>query len=88
MILREDIYFEFLWILKGYIVFKIFLFVRLCVAVWNIVGDCDEIYNYWESVSLNYLIFNVIKMKVVLLVVFLYMFYKNIIYLSVVVVFF
>lgn len=71
MILREDIYFEFLWILKGYIVFKIFLFVRLCVAVWNIVGDCDEIYNYWESVSLNYLIFNVIKMKVVLLVVFL-----------------
>lgn len=54
MIFREDIYFEFLWILKGYIVFKIFLFVRLCVAVWNIVGDCDEIYNYWESVSLNY----------------------------------
>ncbi|XP_053404037.1 alpha-1,2-mannosyltransferase ALG9-like isoform X2 [Mercenaria mercenaria] len=28
---------------------------RLCAAAWNIVGDCDETYNYWEPT--HYLMF-------------------------------
>ncbi|XP_050389903.1 alpha-1,2-mannosyltransferase ALG9 [Patella vulgata] len=24
------------------------IIIRLCSAVWTIIGDCDEVYNYWE----------------------------------------
>lgn len=84
MILREDTHLESPWTPKGYTAFKILLSARLCAAVWNIVGDCDETYNYWEPVSSNYLTSNATKMKAASLVVFLYMFYKNIIHLPVV----
>lgn len=30
--------------------FKLLMSARLCAALWNIVTDCDETYNYWESV--------------------------------------
>ncbi|XP_025078630.1 alpha-1,2-mannosyltransferase ALG9-like [Pomacea canaliculata] len=29
--------------------FKLLMSARLCAALWNIVTDCDETYNYWES---------------------------------------
>ncbi|XP_056006211.1 alpha-1,2-mannosyltransferase ALG9-like [Ostrea edulis] len=45
---REETNYEFPWTPKGYTAFKILLSARLCAAVWNIVGDCDETYNYWE----------------------------------------
>ncbi|XP_062567596.1 alpha-1,2-mannosyltransferase ALG9-like [Saccostrea cucullata] len=44
----EGSHYEFPWTPKGYTGFKILLSARLCAAVWNIVGDCDETYNYWE----------------------------------------
>lgn len=55
MILREDTHLESPWTPKGYTAFKILLSARLCAAVWNIVGDCDETYNYWEP--MHYLMF-------------------------------
>lgn len=36
------------WTPTGYTVFKILMSARLCAAVWSVVGDCDETYNYWE----------------------------------------
>nr|XP_022339393.1 alpha-1,2-mannosyltransferase ALG9-like [Crassostrea virginica] len=51
----DDSQFEFPWTPKGYTAFKILLSARLCAAVWNIVGDCDETYNYWEP--MHYLMF-------------------------------
>ena len=38
------------WTPSPYTVFKIVMSARLCAAAWNIVGDCDETYNYWEPV--------------------------------------
>jgi alpha-1,2-mannosyltransferase len=38
------------WMPGAYTSFKLLLSIRLCAAVWNIVGDCDETYNYWEPV--------------------------------------
>ena len=38
------------WTPSPYTVFKIIMSARLCAAAWNIVGDCDETYNYWEPV--------------------------------------
>ncbi|XP_060082663.1 alpha-1,2-mannosyltransferase ALG9-like [Ylistrum balloti] len=38
------------WTPSAYTAFKIVLSARLCAAVWNIVGDCDETFNYWEPV--------------------------------------
>ncbi|XP_033760507.1 alpha-1,2-mannosyltransferase ALG9-like [Pecten maximus] len=43
------------WTPSAYTAFKIVLSARLCAAVWNIVGDCDETFNYWEPV--HYLIY-------------------------------
>ncbi|KAH3807838.1 alpha-1,2-mannosyltransferase ALG9-like isoform X2 [Dreissena polymorpha] len=43
------------WTPTPYTVFKIFLSARLCAAAWNIVGDCDETFNYWEPT--HYLMF-------------------------------
>eukprot|EP00105_Crassostrea_gigas_P012644 XP_011428699.1 PREDICTED: alpha-1,2-mannosyltransferase ALG9 isoform X1 [Crassostrea gigas] len=51
----EDAHLESPWTPKGYTAFKILLSARLCAAVWNIVGDCDETYNYWEP--MHYLMF-------------------------------
>ena len=31
--------------------FRIIMSATLCAAAWNIVGDCDETYNYWETVG-------------------------------------
>ena len=39
------------WTPSPYTVFKIIMSARLCAAAWNIVGDCDETYNYWEPVG-------------------------------------
>lgn len=41
----------FPWTPTPYTVFKIIMSARLCAASWNIVGDCDETFNYWEPVS-------------------------------------
>ncbi|XP_060606390.1 alpha-1,2-mannosyltransferase ALG9-like [Ruditapes philippinarum] len=43
------------WAPAAYTVFKIVMSARLCAAAWNIVGDCDETYNYWEPT--HYLMF-------------------------------
>lgn len=40
------------WTPGAYTVFKIIMSARLCAAAWNIVGDCDETFNYWEPVCL------------------------------------
>ncbi|CAH0387165.1 unnamed protein product [Bemisia tabaci] len=29
-------------------VFKILLSARFCAAIWSIISDCDETFNYWE----------------------------------------
>lgn len=34
--------------------FKTFLSARLCYAIWSIITDCDETFNYWEPI--HYLI--------------------------------
>jgi len=43
---------EDVWAPAPYTVFKIYMSARLCAAAWNIVGDCDETFNYWEPVRL------------------------------------
>ncbi|WAR27997.1 ALG9-like protein [Mya arenaria] len=43
------------WAPAPYTVFKVFMSARLCAAAWNIVGDCDETFNYWEPT--HYLMF-------------------------------
>ncbi|XP_063426671.1 alpha-1,2-mannosyltransferase ALG9-like [Mytilus trossulus] len=43
------------WMPGAYTSFKLLLSIRLCAAVWNIVGDCDETFNYWEP--MHYLLF-------------------------------
>ncbi|KAK3605574.1 hypothetical protein CHS0354_005879 [Potamilus streckersoni] len=43
------------WTPGAYTAFKIIMSARLCAAAWNIVGDCDETYNYWEPT--HYLMF-------------------------------
>lgn len=40
---------------SGYTAFKALLTARLCAALWSIVTDCDETYNYWEPT--HYLIY-------------------------------
>lgn len=35
--------------------FKAFLSARFCAAIWAIITDCDETYNYWEP--MHYLIY-------------------------------
>ncbi|KAJ8309924.1 LOW QUALITY PROTEIN: hypothetical protein KUTeg_011789 [Tegillarca granosa] len=42
-------------VITGFTAFKLLLSARLCAALWNIVGDCDETYNYWEP--MHYLLF-------------------------------
>lgn len=44
------------WTPSPYTVFKIIMSARLCAASWNIVGDCDETFNYWEPVSVTVVI--------------------------------
>ena len=39
------------WTPGSYIALKALLSARLCSAVWGIINDCDETYNYWEPVS-------------------------------------
>ncbi|XP_041357482.1 alpha-1,2-mannosyltransferase ALG9-like isoform X1 [Gigantopelta aegis] len=34
--------------IPNYTAFKILMSARLCAAWWNIITDCDEVYNYWE----------------------------------------
>ncbi|KOS15887.1 glycosyltransferase family 22 protein [Malassezia pachydermatis] len=34
------------------IAFAVLAFVRILSALWMIVGDCDEVYNYWEPLHL------------------------------------
>ncbi|CAL1543598.1 unnamed protein product [Lymnaea stagnalis] len=35
--------------------FKLLMSARLCAALWSVVSDCDETYNYWEPAHfLNY----------------------------------
>lgn len=36
------------WAPSSYTAFKLILAVRLAAAIWSIVSDCDETYNYWE----------------------------------------
>ncbi|XP_076034373.1 alpha-1,2-mannosyltransferase ALG9-like isoform X2 [Oratosquilla oratoria] len=36
------------WTPSSYTALKALLSARLCSAIWGLVGDCDETYNYWE----------------------------------------
>ncbi|KAK7090377.1 alpha-1,2-mannosyltransferase ALG9-like isoform X2 [Littorina saxatilis] len=36
------------WSLTTITAFKLLTSARLCAALWNIVTDCDEVFNYWE----------------------------------------
>ncbi|KAK7489300.1 hypothetical protein BaRGS_00019408 [Batillaria attramentaria] len=36
------------WSLTTTTAFKLLTSARLCAALWNIVTDCDEVFNYWE----------------------------------------
>ena len=39
------------WTPGAYTALKALLSARLCSAIWGLVNDCDETYNYWEPVS-------------------------------------
>ena len=39
------------WSLTTTTAFKLLTSARLCAALWNILTDCDEVFNYWEPVS-------------------------------------
>ena len=28
--------------------FKLLMSARLCAALWSVIADCDETFNYWE----------------------------------------
>jgi len=34
--------------------FKLLMSARLCAALWSVVSDCDETYNYWEPAHYLY----------------------------------
>ncbi|XP_064614861.1 alpha-1,2-mannosyltransferase ALG9-like [Liolophura sinensis] len=51
---RRDSYYQ-PWTPSAYTAFKTFLSARLCAAVWSIITDCDETFNYWEP--LHYVVF-------------------------------
>ncbi|XP_076435591.1 alpha-1,2-mannosyltransferase ALG9-like [Babylonia areolata] len=36
------------WALTTITAFKLLTSARLCAALWNIITDCDEVFNYWE----------------------------------------
>ena len=38
------------WTPTSYTALKALLSARLCAAIWSLVADCDETYNYWEPV--------------------------------------
>ncbi|KAL4220582.1 mannosyltransferase [Mactra antiquata] len=46
--LKQEIEEDGPWTPGAYTAFKIIMSARLCAAAWNLVGDCDETYNYWE----------------------------------------
>ncbi|PAA47164.1 hypothetical protein BOX15_Mlig014585g3, partial [Macrostomum lignano] len=38
----------FSMLLSNWLIFRLCLTVRISSALWNIIHDCDETYNYWE----------------------------------------
>ncbi|CAI4232726.1 unnamed protein product [Auanema sp. JU1783] len=43
---------ESVWVPGPNAVIKFMASLRLCSAMWGIIGDCDEVYNYWEPLHL------------------------------------
>ncbi|KAK8730809.1 hypothetical protein OTU49_007944 [Cherax quadricarinatus] len=43
------------WTPSSYTALKALLSARLCAAIWALINDCDETYNYWEPT--HYLLF-------------------------------
>ncbi|CAI5442507.1 unnamed protein product [Caenorhabditis angaria] len=46
---EED--FEY-WMPSAGATLKLIVSIRICSALWGIISDCDEVYNYWEPLHL------------------------------------
>jgi len=44
------------WTPSGYVAFRLLLAARMCAALWSNISDCDESYNYWEPVSVKFIL--------------------------------
>ena len=42
------------WSPAPYSAFKLILSARFAAALWTSISDCDETYNYWEPVSIEF----------------------------------
>lgn len=48
------------WTPGPYTALKALLSARLCAAIWGLINDCDETYNYWEPVRHTANFFNLL----------------------------